>query len=566
MNTEQRRNGDGTELTSLRSGRAVMVRLGLISDWFLRSISVAPFLCVHTVASVLSVAVASVVSVAVASVVSVAVFSVASVAVASAPSVAPLVAAVKSGNTQAVRTLLRQRVDVNLSEADGSTPLYWAALNNDLEIARLLIRARADVNRANRYGVAPLSLACLNGNAALIDTLLQAGADANMVMAAGETPLMTAARTGAADAVQILLDHHADVNVKESSHGQAALMWAAGEGHVDAIKALIAAGADLRARSNGGWTALLFAVREGQMDTVRALLDAGAEVNDAVQPPAGARRGRATTGSDAAARPQGGPSALILAVASNHYELGAFLLERGADPNAAAQGWTALHQVTWMRKPGQGTNRPGPLGSGNMDSLEFVRRLAAHGADLNARMTRRAQVGTTALNMIGATPLLMAARTADAPLMRLLAELGADPLLTNEDGTTVLMAAAGLGVYSPGEDPGSESEALEAVKVALALGGDVNAVDSKGDTAMHGAAYKQFPSVVDVLVEQGADIDVWNTKNTQGWTPLRIAVGVHRGMNFRFSKQTAAALERIMKAAGVSTAVEPEAVISGATK
>jgi ankyrin repeat protein len=303
------------------------------------------------------------------------------------------------------------------------------------------------------------------------------------------------------------------------------------------------------------------------MDAVRALLDAGADVNDAQQPPATGRRARPVGGTGAApAPPPGGPSALVLAVASNHFELGAFLLERGADPNAAAQGWTALHQVTWMRKPGQGSNRPGPSGSGNMDSLEFVRRLAAHGADLNARMTRRAQVGTTAFNMIGATPLLMAARTADAPLMRLLAELGANPLLTNEDGATVLMAAAGLGVYSPGEDPGSESEALEAVKVALALGNDVNAVDKNGDTAMHGAAYKQFPSVVDFLVEQGATIDVWNTKNKQGWTPLRIAVGVHRGMNFRFSKQTAAALERIMKAAGVSTVVEPEAVISGATK
>jgi uncharacterized protein len=150
--------------------------------------------------------------------------------------------------------------------------------------------------------------------------------------------------------------------------------------------------------------------------------------------------------------------------------------------------------------------------------------------------------------------------------MRLLAELGADPLLTNEDGTTPLMAAAGLGVHSPGEDPGTEREALEAVKVALALGADVNAIDKNGDTAMHGAAYKQFPSIVQLLVDRGAVIDLWNSKNRQGWTPLRIAVGVHRGMNFRFSPPTAAVLKSIMAAAGVSTVVEPEKVISGATK
>jgi ankyrin repeat protein len=477
-----------------------------------------------------------------------------------------LVDAVRKADKPAIRALLQQHVDVNAAEPDGSTALSWAAQQNDLETAELLIRAGADVKAASRYGVAPLALACINGNAALVELLLRAGADANTAMPEGETALMTAARTGVAEAVKVLLARHADVNAKESSRGQTALMWAAGEGHAGAVAALIAGGADLRARSGRGWTGLLFASREGRMDAVRALLDAGADVNDAVQPPSGGRRGRDAGAAGAAAPPAGGPSALQLAVSSNHDELGAFLLDRGADPNAAAQGWTALHQVTWMRKPGQGSNRPGPTGSGNLDSLELVRRLAAHGANLNARMTRRAQAGTTAFNMIGATPLLMAARTADAPLMRLLAELGADPQLTNEDGTTVLMAAAGLGVHSPGEDPGSESEALEAVKLALDLGGDVNAIDRKGDTAMHGAAYKQFPSVVQLLADRGAKVDVWNRKNTQGWTPLRIAVGVHRGMNFRFSPATAAVLERIMKAAGVSTVVEPEPVISGAVK
>ena len=479
--------------------------------------------------------------------------------------------AVKAGDRAGVQALLQQRADVNARATDGSTPLYWAAQQNDLDIAGMLIRAGADVNAATRYGVTPLGLACVNGNAAMVETLLAASADPNTVSPQGETALMTAARTGVPGAIKALLARGATANAKETTRGQTALMWAAGEGHAAAIQALIAGGADIQARSTGGWTALLFAVREGQTAAVDALLDAGANVNDAQQPPAtGGRRGaapaNAVAGGAAAAPPAGGPSALVLAVGSNHYELAAHLLDRGASPDAAAQGWTALHQITWMRKPGQGSNGPGPAGSGNMDSLELVRRLAARGADLNARMTRRAPVGTTAFNMIAATPFLMAARTADAPLMRLLAELGADPLLTNEDGTTPLMAAAGLGVYSPGEDPGTEREALEAVKVALALGGDVNAIDKNGDTAMHGAAYKQFPTIVQILVDQGAVIDLWNSKNRQGWTPLRIAVGVHRGMNFRFSPPTAAVLTRIMAAAGVSTVVEPEKVISGATK
>ena len=193
-------------------------------------------------------------------------------------------------------------------------------------------------------------------------------------------------------------------------------------------------------------------------------------------------------------------------------------------------------------------------------------RLVDHGANVNARMTRRANAGVTDVNMVGATPFLMAARAGDAELMRVLVGLGADPLIPNDDGTTPLMIAAGVGTHSPGEDAGIESDALAAVKLAWELGGDVNAVDKKGETAMHGAAYKQLPSVVQFLADHGAKVEIWNQKNKSGWTPLRIAEGVHRGMNFRSSAETAAVLRKIMSAAGVSTVLEPEAVVSGATR
>ena len=241
------------------------------------------------------------------------------------------------------------------------------------------------------------------------------------------------------------------------------------------------------------------------------------------------------------------------------------LLDAGADPNAAAQGWTALHHITWIRKPGTGSNDPAPYGSGNLDSLSLVKQLKAHGADLNARVTRRPNVGVTALNFVGATPFFMAARGGDTELMRLLVELGADPLLPNEDGTTPLMVAAGVGTHSPGEDAGTPVEALEAVKLALELGADVNTVDKNGNTVMHGAAFKQLPDVVRLLASKGADVSVWNKNNVSGWTPLRIAVGVHRGMNFRFHVPTADALRELMIQARVSTEVEPETVISGGT-
>ena len=248
--------------------------------------------------------------------------------------------------------------------------------------------------------------------------------------------------------------------------------------------------------------------------------------------------------------PPSGTTALILAVINAHYELAAYLLDAGADPNAPGPGYTALHAITSVRKPGLGDNDPAPDGSGNMTSLELVRKLAAKGANLNAQMTRRVNFGLTGLNTQGATPFFLAAKNADAELMRTLAVLGANPMLTNADNSTPLMAVAGLGTRSPGEDAGTESEVLEAMQVALDLGADINAVDNNGETAMHGAAYKNFPSAVQFLAAKGAKIEIWNQKNKHGWTPLTIAEG-HRFGNFKPSPETVAAFHQIMRAAGV---------------
>jgi ankyrin repeat protein len=454
-----------------------------------------------------------------------------------------LIDAIKANDVGTVRALLDKRTDVNVVQADGTTALHWAVDRDAAEIVQLLVRAGANIKATNRYGVTPLWLASLNGNAATIGMLLEAGADANTGSAEGETVLMVAARTGKVDAVSALLARGADPDAKENWRGQTALMWAAAEGHAAVIQTLVARGADVHARSNGGFTPLLFAAREGRIAAVEALMQAGANMNDSLP----VRRRPAQTEASAPVTTELGANAFLLAAANAHYELAAWLLDRGADPNAAPQGYTALHQVSWVRKAGiAGSNNPAPQGSGTMDSLTFVRKLVSKGAALDARVTKRPSMGVTTLNSIGATPFLLAARTADAPLMRVLAELGANPLLTNEDGSTPLMVAAGLGTNAPGEDPGTEPEVLEAVKVALELGNDLNAVDKNGETAMHGAAYKHVPTVVKYLAEKGARQDVWNRPNSKGWTPLTITEGVQRGMNIVSSPATAAVVRQVM--------------------
>jgi len=458
---------------------------------------------------------------------------------------APLADATERMDRALIKTLLQRRVDVNAPQVDGMTALHWATYQDDLDTATLLVRAGANVKATNRYGVTPLSLACTNGNGGMVEMLLLAGADPNAALPGGETPLMTAARVGSLPAVKALLARGAIVENKDDRRGQTALMWAAAEGHAKVVEMLLEVGADFHNRLPSGFTPLLFAIREGRSDVVRVLLKAGADVNETVPVEGGRRRGFGGR------LPPAGASALLVAVANAHFELAAQLLDAGADPNASLTGYTVLHAIAAVRKPGVGDNDPAPEGSGSMSSLDLVKKLVKHGANVNARMTKRSNLTNTRLNENGATPFLLASQTADAELMKTLAALGADPLLPNADNSTPLIVAAGLATRSPGEDAGTESEVLEAVQVALDLGNDINAIDNNGETAMHAAAYKNLPKVVKFLASKGARIDVWNRPDKFGWTPLAIAVGYRFG-NFKPSPDTEASIREVMIAAGVT--------------
>jgi ankyrin repeat protein len=436
----------------------------------------------------------------------------------------PLIEAVKNQNKAAARALLKQRIDVNLTAPDGATALHWAAHWDDVETADLLIRAGARVNAANDFGVTPLALACLNGNAAMAVRLLDAGADANLPRTTGETPLMTAARTGAVAIVTALVARGAAVDAREPAQEQTALMWAISEKHPAVVRLLIDRGADVRARSKGGFSPILFAARAGDIESTRALLAAGADVNDAARD---------------------GSSVLIVATVRGHTELALELLDRGADPNSAAPGFTALHWASGSWE----TELTGPNGidtraddewgslAGIRDGkLRLVQALLARGADANAELAKLPpRVGYTQLPIEqraaganphpGATPFLLAAMAGDVDVMRALAAGGADPRRTAGDKTTPLMVAAGLGRYLA-ESHVTEARSLEAVRLALELGGDINAANDAGNTALHGAAHIKSNALVQFLVDHGAAIDV---ANKRGQTPLTIADTIRAG-------------------------------------
>jgi uncharacterized protein len=475
-----------------------------------------------------------------------------------------LIEAVKRHDRVAVNALLDRGADLDAAEADGTTALHWAAQINDLEMIGLLLDTGAAATASNRFNVTPLELAANNGNAAAIERLLRAGADANAHSRQGQTPLMSAALSGNVAAVEALLAHGAAVDTAEAWRGQTALMLAAGEGNVEVARTLIAAGANVTAKSKSGFTPLLFAVRNAEIETMRLLLDRGANPNDLA--------------------PEDATSALNVAIVNAFYEAASVLLDYGADPNLPDARASPLHTIAWLRKPGS-TGDAGvgelptaaPRPTGNVTSLELAQKLLDHGANPNLRVdweemkfdtvggiTRNPPgltLGRHLLTYNGATAFYLAAKNGDAEYMRLLAENGADPSITNRFGVTPLMIAAGLDTWE-GETPGpftgvSEEERLEAVKVALELGNDINAVADFGDysmigdpqytllyyphnieallelgtgdprwsgsTALHGAIISNQPSIVQYLVDQGATLDA---KTDTGWTPLMMARGV----------------------------------------
>jgi ankyrin repeat protein len=421
-----------------------------------------------------------------------------------------LVDVAKSGDKDALKSLLQKKTDVNAAEADGTTALLWASYHDDLESADLLIRAGAKVNAVTDLGVTPLWLASQNGSSAMVRKLLEAGANPNLALMSGETPLMVAARSGSAEAVEMLAAKGANPNA-HGARGQTALMWATSQKHPEVVKVLIAHHADLNLKSDvwsevmavpphgylpynkaiphGGETALMFAARVGDLDSAKLLVAAGANVKDA----------------DA-----WGVSATTLAAHSGFTDFVLFLLDKGANPNTAPNGFTALHEAIMRRDE------------------TVVAALLDHGADANTPLktwtpTRRSSDDfyfDPAL--VGATPFWLAARFDEPNIMSMLAKHGADPLFVHhaswvaEQGfgqkertetTTALLAATGIGTGKPWVDaPRAEREAqtLEAVKLAVELGVDLNTPSSDGRTALDGANSQRYQSVVSFLTEKGA--------------------------------------------------------------
>jgi ankyrin repeat protein len=469
-----------------------------------------------------------------------------------------LVRAIRRHDRAAVQALIREGVDVNERQPDEATALHYAAYEDDVAIAEVLIEAGASAKAINQLGITPLHLACGNGSAAMVALLLKAGADPNAGQTGRETPVMTAARVGVPAVMKLLLTNGGNVNATESLRNQTAAMWAAAQGHSETLQLLVAAGANVQARTNvaplrgmgpgappqtgfvinggNGYTAFLFAARAGDIEAGQVLLKAGANVDD--------------VSAD-------GMGALVLSTVRGHTAFASFLLDQGANPNLDGAGYTALHWAvgTWeseLTVRAITTEREGEwytIAGLKEGKLALVESLLKHGADPNARMKKAPARAGSSKNanlpeLEGATPLILAAMAGDAVVMRALVAAGADPKLTTNAGGTVLMAAAGLG-HVQGEDLIRDVDAKAAAEMALEIGGgEVKAPDALGNTAVHYAAYMRHDAVVQLLIDRGAPL---NARNKYGETPLwaaQLVVQFAGGGTFQLLPSPAADLLR----------------------
>jgi uncharacterized protein len=504
--------------------------------------------------------------------------------------------AVFRSDKEMVDVLLRAGANAKTANRDGATPLWLASINGDGPVIEALIKAGADANEALPLGRTPLMVAARTGNVDAIKVLLDHGANVNAKESLrGTTALMWAADEGHAPAIQLLIQHGADIKARsdpaERGRGpalgksndprkavaQLAKALAAGIptpqlgalGTTGLIPAVPAKGGkgktgatgigtdddDAAAtfgfgrgkpapKDGGGLTPLVYAALANDIDSVKVLLAAGADINQVTDY---------------------GWSPLLVATQNRFYKLGAFLIDHGADVNLVNKGgWTPLYLATDNRNIEGGDY---PVRKADMDHLEFIKLLLDKGANVNARIKDTTETRTVFTNQWldenGATAFLRASQSGDIVLMKLLLARGADPKIDTVLHVTALQVAAGIGWVEGITYEWSPASTLEAVKMLLDLGLDPNIQAETGRTALHGAAHKGRPDVVQVLVDHGAKLNIRDYGNTDNrgskelavhtWLPVDYADGLVRvGVQSAIPHpETGLLIRKLMTAAGL---------------
>lgn len=442
-----------------------------------------------------------------------------------------------------VRLLLAERgADVDEPGPHATPALHWLVHYEEAELVKRLLDAGADVNQPNGLGLKALAIAIENRDVAMVRLLLDHGADPKTPDVAGETPLMLAARSGSPEIVKAVLDKGVEVDYREPNFQQTALMMGVRSGSPEVVALLLDAGADVNAQSlqgdeprwrlpaevaaskgvgvnwggfpahgmrgpiGGAKTPLLYATRQGDLATTKLLVEAGADIEQA-DANGTTPLLNAIINATVASKPN---------LRTEHMEVAWYLMDQGADINVSDwYGQTPLYAAIDLRN----VEVPGPVTDNGIDreaAMDLVRELLKRGANPNIQIqqvlpVRRwiTRLGNLSwVNFTGQTPFIRAALSGDITTMKLLVEHGADPNITTFNGSTALMAAAGVNwTVAQTFDEGPE-HLLEAVKYAHSLGNDINAQNELGFAAVHGAANRGLDDIIRWLAANGARLDI----------------------------------------------------------
>jgi len=443
-----------------------------------------------------------------------------------------IAAAAQQRDWARVITLAKQRgTALDAVSAEGSSALHFAIDAGEIPVVQALLDAGIDVSRRNVAGVSPLQLAVSRGDTTAVKLLLAKGADAKAFDEAKESMLMLAARSGDGEMARALIAKGVAPDYVEPRYGQDALMLAVRFGNTSVVKALIESGAELnhqtppgpppvtrepgagggstgegmvrsgvppegqRLAGTGRMSALLYAARDGRLDAAQLLVKAGAKLE---------------------VSEYNNITPLLMAISNDHHPLAKLLIEAGANVNAADwYGRRPLWAAVESRNRDVTSTTATTNGVDREAALQVITLLLAKGAQVDAPLLHfPPRMGGHAFNMsyvptIGETALYRASYNNDVAVMRLLLARGADPKRSTDNGTSPLMAAAGVGwVRSQTFTPGGVPAQLEAVKMLVELGGDVNQTNDMGLVAVHGAAFRWSGDVIVYLVEHGARLDI----------------------------------------------------------
>jgi ankyrin repeat protein len=453
-----------------------------------------------------------------------------------------LMIAARTGNVEAIKTLLDNGADINAKDTQrGTTALMWAADEGHAAAVKLLIDRGADIKATSNP--APRGRGPALGKAndprkavAAQGAALAAGNPVSQILRDTDVAGNNAGRAGR--------NGGRGANAAGGGRGGAGTpTGAAGDDQQDDAAAAFGFVRGRQAPNDGGaLTPLIYAARANDIESVKVLLAAGADINQTSNY---------------------GWSPLLVATQNRYYKLGAYLLEHGADPNLANKGgWVPLYLATDNRNIESGDY---PVRRGDMDHLEFIKLLLDKGANVNARLKDSTETRTVFTNQWldenGATAFLRAAQSGDVELMKLLLSRGADPKINTMLNVSPLHVAAGIGWVEGITYEWSPKATFEAVKMLIDLGLDVNLQADTGRTAMHGAAHKGRSDVVQLLFDHGARVEVrdyGNTDNRGGklavhtWQPVDYADGLVRvGVQSAIGHpETGELVRKLMKQAG----------------